>query len=132
MVNWSEHTKRTLLFNCSNTTQGKTKTRKVRKVRKARRGVRRVLIIGKARKTRNLANSWCIGYRYCTTSFSKAWTQVLCRFKTWSRRVEDSRWWGNKAKRLSSVNHATKTIHHHQSFNLKPFKFVKYYLFHSL
>ena len=48
-------------------------------------------------------------------------TQVLCRFKSCSRRVGDSRWWGsltmvparNKAKRLSSVNHTTKTIHHH-------------------
>ena len=37
-----------------------------------------------------------------------------------SRRVGNSRWWGsltmvpagNKAKRLSSVNHTTKTIHH--------------------
>ena len=38
-----------------------------------------------------------------------------------SRRVEDSRWLGsltmvlagNKAKRLLTVNHTTKTIHHH-------------------
>ena len=38
-----------------------------------------------------------------------------------SRRVWDSRWWGSltmvpagiKAKRLSSANHTTKTIHHH-------------------
>ena len=28
MVNWSEHTKCTLLFNCSNTTQDKTKAGK--------------------------------------------------------------------------------------------------------
>ena len=64
---------------------------------------------------------WCSGYHYCTTSFSKAWNQVLRRFKPCSRRVGDSRWWGsltvvpagNKAKRLSSVNHTTKTIHHH-------------------
>ena len=42
-------------------------------------------------------------------------------FKSCSRRVGDSRWWGSltavpaasKAKRLSSVNYATKTIHHH-------------------
>ena len=40
MVNWSEHTKRTLPFNCSNTTPDKTEARKAR---------RRVLIIGKAR-----------------------------------------------------------------------------------
>ena len=30
---------------------------------------------------------WCSGYRYCTTSFNKAWTQVLCRFKSCSQRV---------------------------------------------
>ena len=64
--------------------------------------------------------SWCSGYHYCTTSFNKAWIQVLDRFKSYSRRVGDFRWWEsltmalarNKAKRLSSVNHATKTIHH--------------------
>ena len=64
-------------------------------------------------------STWCSGYHYCTTSFNKAWTQVLRRFKPCSRRVGDSRWWGsltmvpagNKAKRLSSVNHTTKTIH---------------------
>ena len=63
---------------------------------------------------------WCSGYHYCTTSFNKAWTQVLRRFKPCSRRVGDSRWWGsltmvpagNKANRLSSVNHTTETIHH--------------------
>ena len=49
MVNWSEYTKRTLPFNCSNTTQDKTKARKERK---GHRRVRRVgaLIIGKARR----------------------------------------------------------------------------------
>ena len=41
MVNWSEHTKRTLPSNCSNTTQDKTKARKER---------RRVLIMGKTRR----------------------------------------------------------------------------------
>ena len=63
---------------------------------------------------------WCSGYHYCTTSFNKAWTQVLRRFKPCSRRVGDSRWWGsltmvpagNKANRLSSVNHTTETIHY--------------------
>ena len=69
---------------------------------------------------------WCSGYDYCTTSFNKVWTQVLGKFKSCSRCVGDSRWWGsltmvlagNKAKRLLLVNHATKTIHHlyhHQS-----------------
>ena len=65
---------------------------------------------------------WRSGYHNCTASFNKAWTQVLCRFKSCSRRVGDSRWWrrsmaiiptGNKAKRLSKVNHTTKAIHHH-------------------
>ena len=69
---------------------------------------------------------WCSGYHYCTTSFNKAWTQVLRRFKPCSRHVGDSRWWGsltvvpagNKAKRLSSVNHTTTTIHHHHHYHL--------------
>ena len=64
---------------------------------------------------------WCISYPYCTTSFKKAWTQVLRRFISCSRRVRDLRWWGsltmvpagNKAKRLSSVNNTTKTNYHH-------------------
>ena len=64
---------------------------------------------------------WCSGYHYCATSFYKAWTQVLCRFKSCSRCVRDSWWWGsltmvpagNNAKRLSSVKHTTKTIYHH-------------------
>ena len=63
---------------------------------------------------------WCSGYHYCTTSFNNAWTQVLRWFKSFSRRVGDSRWWGsltmvpagNKSKSLSSVNHTTKAIHH--------------------
>ena len=71
----------------------------------------------------NMANvvPWCSGYHYCTTSFNKAWTQVLHRLKFCTRRVGDSRWWrsltmvpaGNNAKCLSSVYHTTKTIHHH-------------------
>ena len=48
------------------------------------------------------------------------WLSLLHSFKSCSRRVRDSRWWGsltmvpagNKTKRLSSVNHTTKTIHH--------------------
>ena len=63
----------------------------------------------------------CSGYHHCTTSSNKVWTQALCRFKPCSQHVGDSRWWGsptvaaaeNKAKRLSSVNHTTKTIHYH-------------------
>ena len=64
---------------------------------------------------------WCSGYHYCTTSFTKAWTQVLRRLKSCSQHVGDSRRWGsltmvpagNKTKRLSSVNHTTKAINHH-------------------
>ena len=64
---------------------------------------------------------WCSGYNYCTTSFNKAWIQVLCWFKSCSRRVVYTRWRisltmvpaGNKGERLSLVNHTTKTIHHH-------------------
>ena len=60
-------------------------------------------------------------FRYCATLFNEAWTQFLCRLKSCSRRVGDLRWWasltmvfiGNKAKRLLSVNHTKKTIHHH-------------------
>ena len=71
--------------------------------------------------TFELWQPWSSGYHYCTTSFNKAWTQVVRKFKSCSRRVGDLRWWGsltmvpaaNKAKRLSSVNHTTKTIHHH-------------------
>ena len=59
---------------------------------------------------------WCSGYHYCTTWFNKAWTQVQRKFKSCLWSVGDSRWWGslaivpagNKAKRLSSVNHTTK------------------------
>ena len=66
---------------------------------------------------------WCSGYHYCTLSFYKAWNRVLRRFKSCSRHVGDSRLWGcltmvlagNKARRLSSVNHATKTIHQFNS-----------------
>ena len=64
------------------------------------------------------------GYRY--NSFNKAWIQVLRRLKPCSRRVGDSRCWGsltmvpagNKAKRLWSVNHTTKIIHHSSSSSL--------------
>ena len=67
---------------------------------------------------------WCSGYHYCTTSFNKFCNQALRRFKSCLRRVGDSRWWGsltivstgNKAKRLLSVNHTTKAIHHHSSY----------------
>ena len=34
----------------------------------------------------------CRGYDYCTTSLNKAWTQALCKFKSYSRCVGDSQW----------------------------------------
>ena len=62
---------------------------------------------------------WCSDYHNCSTSFNKAWTQVLHRFKSWSQHVRDSQRWGslaivpagNKTDCLSPVNHTTKTIH---------------------
>ena len=77
---------------------------------------------------RGVVVPWCSGYHYCTTSFYKAWTQVLRRLKSCSRLVGDSRWWasltmvpaGKNANRLLSVNHTTKTIHHH---HFTPFEF---------
>ena len=77
----------------------------------------------------------CSGYHYYTTLLDKAWTQVLRRFKSYSRRVRNSRWWGsltmvpagNEVKRLSSVNHATKTIlhhHHHHHHHFWTFRLV--------
>ena len=67
------------------------------------------------------------GHHYFTTSFQKAWTQVLHKFKSCSLRVGDSQWWrslimvpaGNKAKRISSVNHTTETIHHHHHLHIQ-------------
>ena len=75
----------------------------------------------KLSQLRSVLALWCSGYHYCTTSFNKAGTQVLRRLKSCLRRAGDSQWWGsltmvptgNRAKRLSSVNHTTKTIHHH-------------------
>ena len=56
-------------------------------------------------------------HNFIQLSLNSGFAQVQTR----SRRVGDSRWWwsltmapaGNKAKRLSSANHTTKTIHHH-------------------
>ena len=50
MVNWSELTKRTLPFSCSNATQDKTKAHKARKACRHVRHVWHVLIIGKAHR----------------------------------------------------------------------------------
>ena len=61
---------------------------------------------------------WCSVYHDCTTSFIKAWTQILRGFKFYFRRVGDLRWRGsltmvpagNKAKHLSSAKYTIKTI----------------------
>ena len=76
---------------------------------------------------------WCSGYRYCTTSFNKVWTQVLRRFNTWLQPVRDSRWWDVwqwswleiSLKCLLLVNPTTKTIHLLYGF-VKESKFVEY------
>ena len=83
---------------------------------------------------RKADTKYCSCYHYCTTSFNKAWTQVQCRFKSYLWRVRDSRWWEsltvvptrNKAKRLSSVNQTTRTIHHHQSFQFSTITWKSY------
>ena len=64
---------------------------------------------------------WCSGYHCCSTSFSKAWTQVLRRFKSCSRSVGVSRWWGsltvvpagNKATPFVGQPYHKKINHHH-------------------
>ena len=56
---------------------------------------------------------WCSGYHYCTTSFNKAWTQVLRRFKPSSRRIgdscdgEDLRKWSRLEIRLIAFRRST-------------------------
>ena len=71
-------------------------------------------------------------YHNCASSFIKAWTQVLRRFKSCSRRVGDSRWWGSLTM-VRAGNKATpfvgqpyhKTIHHHQGTSLFPAKILQ-------
>ena len=36
---------------------------------------------------------WYSCNHYCTTLFNKAWSQVLCRFKSYWQRLGDLRWW---------------------------------------
>ena len=75
------------------------------------------LLITLRRKSQFVA-ACCSGYHYWTTSFSKAWTYVLRKFKSCLRRVRDLRWSGslamgparNKAKHLSLVNNTIKSI----------------------
>ena len=76
---------------------------------------------------------WCSDYHHCTTSYNQSWTQAFRKFKPCSWRVRNLRWWGsltmvpagNKAKHLSSVNHSTKTIHHHKRVASRVVKLLK-------
>ena len=47
-----------------------------------------MILFYKSKKERKVTQ-WCSGYKYCTISFIKAWTQVLCRLKSCSQRVRD-------------------------------------------
>ena len=40
---------------------------------------------------------WYSGYRYCTVSFNKIWTLILCTLKPCSRCVGDLQWWESLA-----------------------------------
>ena len=86
------------------------------------------LILSGDSANRQYVGPWCSGYHYCLTSFNnKAWTKGQLNFKSCSRCVGDSRLWGtmtmvlagNKAKRLSSVNHTVKVhhLHHHHHYH---------------
>ena len=60
----------------------------------------------------------CSGYRCSTTSFKNsgfAKVQILLAARWGSLTIILA---GNKAKRLSSVNHTTKSIHHHHLLTL--------------
>ena len=71
----------------------------------------------------NYSQNWCHGVVVITTVQLHSTKPELrfCAGSNPARLVGDSRWWGsltmvpagNKAKRLLSVNHTTKTIHHH-------------------
>ena len=76
-----------------------------------------------------LVVTWCSGYRYWTTSFNKGSAQVqiliaTCRRFAMVRTVVPA---GNKVERLSSVNHSSKTIHHHLHVYIGVIKLVDFY-----
>ena len=86
--------------------------------------VSKLFFIKQNKKSQTSSSSGTVfsGYHYCTTSFNKAWIQVMCKFKSCSWHERDLWWWGsltmvltgNKAiKYLSSVNDILKIIHHH-------------------
>ena len=68
---------------------------------------------------------WYSWYHYCATLFNKIWSLVQRRFNTCLRWVGDFRRWEslikipaeNKAKRLSSIKHSAKSIHHHHNYH---------------
>ena len=53
--------------------------------------------VGPYERNMKTVRPWFSGYHYCTTSFNKAWTQVMYRLKLkfCSLSVGDSRWWGS-------------------------------------
>ena len=63
---------------------------------------------GLLNKTCERVTPWCSSCYYCTTSCNKVSTQILRKFKCWSRCVGDLRWWesltmllaGNKGWKL--------------------------------
>ena len=60
----------------------------------------------------NQVAPWCSSYHYCTTSFNKAWTQVLCGFKSCSQCVgdhygEDLWQWSRLEMRLNPFHQST-------------------------
>ena len=57
---------------------------------------------------------WRTGYHYFINLFNKAWTQILCKFKSWSRRVRDLRWWESLA-----MVPARLTLHKKRNFLLR-------------
>ena len=77
-----------------------------------------------------ILTSCCCGYHYCTTSFK----QIL-NSGSGHGQTGDSRRWGslitvpagNKAKRLSLVNHTTKAVHHHHHHHHHRQSFLLYF-----
>ena len=56
----------------------------------------------------------CSGYHYGTTSFKRAWIQVLHRFKSCSQLIRGCLWWGEPLKMVPTGNKAQpfKRQHH--------------------
>ena len=56
-----------------------------------------------------ILSPWCIGYYYCTTSFSKAWTQVMCSLKSCLQICDgENLWqWSRLETRLNAPHQST-------------------------